>query len=55
MTDTDRRPDDEPDRAPRPNRILTERATIARCAEDYAAGTPVRTTAAKQWTTDRRR
>lgn len=47
-------PEPEPDRAPRENRILSELATVARCAEDYAKSAAVRATAAKQQATHRR-
>ncbi|MFE0376242.1 hypothetical protein ACFW1M_11765 [Streptomyces inhibens] len=33
-------PEAEPDRTPRPNRILAEPATIAACADDYASTVP---------------
>lgn len=41
-------PEPEPDRTPRPNRIVDAPATLMGCALDYNAGADVRATVAKQ-------
>lgn len=33
----------------RPSRVLAEKPTVARCAEDYKAGETVREIAEEQW------